>query len=235
VPRPRSRPLAAVPEADGDTHSPAARQAAGPCEVHRRYSPGTCPARTRHRHVSSRLAGNAHPQAGHHERTAPTVTFCIALGWRTMQGVSCRDRSVLRDWSRPIHPACLLRACSDAPVRAGSSRHYPVRCSAWQGQIFAGTGAKAQVVAGNCRTEQRTLNPRVRGSSPWRRTRTDLGFYRPRSFFMRPFCPRGCSVVARAHGPSNPGLSKTARPAPAARARASEPRRLVRPTSPRAP
>ena len=24
--------------------------------------------------------------------------------------------------------------------------------------------------------EQRTLNPRVRGSSPWRRTRTDLGF-----------------------------------------------------------
>src|SRR5262245_45246463 len=26
--------------------------------------------------------------------------------------------------------------------------------------------------------EQRTLNPRVRGSSPWRRTRLDLGKYR---------------------------------------------------------
>ena len=32
--------------------------------------------------------------------------------------------------------------------------------------------------------EQRTLNPRVRGSSPWRRTRDDLGFYRSRSLFL---------------------------------------------------
>jgi hypothetical protein len=32
--------------------------------------------------------------------------------------------------------------------------------------------------------EQRTLNPRVRGSSPWRRTRTDLGFNRSRSFLL---------------------------------------------------
>jgi len=28
------------------------------------------------------------------------------------------------------------------------------------------------------------LNPRVRGSSPWRRTRTDLGFYHSRSLFL---------------------------------------------------
>src|SRR5271166_1629006 len=28
------------------------------------------------------------------------------------------------------------------------------------------------------------LNPRVRGSSPWRRTRSDLGFYRSRSLFL---------------------------------------------------
>ena len=28
------------------------------------------------------------------------------------------------------------------------------------------------------------LNPRVRGSSPWRRTRDDLGFYRSRSLFL---------------------------------------------------
>ena len=36
--------------------------------------------------------------------------------------------------------------------------------------------------------EQRTLNPRVRGSSPWRRTRTDLGFCDSRSLFMCPVC-----------------------------------------------
>jgi hypothetical protein len=52
------------------------------------------------------------------------------------------------------------------------------------------------------------LNPRVRGSSPWRRTRFELGFYRPRLFFMCPFCPHVCSVFARAHGPCNPGLVK---------------------------
>ena len=38
-------------------------------------------------------------------------------------------------------------------------------------------GVKALVVAEDPGTQQRTLNPRVRGSSPWRRTRSDLGFY----------------------------------------------------------
>jgi hypothetical protein len=38
------------------------------------------------------------------------------------------------------------------------------------------------------------LNPRVRGSSPWRRTYDDLGFYCSRSFFV-PVCPHGCRVV----------------------------------------
>ena len=56
--------------------------------------------------------------------------------------------------------------------------------------------------------EQRTLNPRVRGSSPWRRTRTDLGFYKNQVIFSCPFCPHVCSMFARAHGPSNPGLVK---------------------------
>jgi hypothetical protein len=36
------------------------------------------------------------------------------------------------------------------------------------------------------RSTQRTLNPRVRGSSPWRRTCSDLGFYRFRFFFCAP-------------------------------------------------
>jgi hypothetical protein len=40
------------------------------------------------------------------------------------------------------------------------------------------------------------LNPRVRGSSPWRRTRFDLGFYHSRSFFIRPVCPGFPAVLA---------------------------------------
>ena len=59
-----------------------------------------------------------------------------------------------------------------------------------------------------------SLNPRVRGSSPWRRTRTDLGFHCSKSFFMCPVCPHVCSMFARAHGPSNPRLVKTAHPVP---------------------
>ena len=43
--------------------------------------------------------------------------------------------------------------------------------------------------------EQRTLNPRVRGSSPWRRTRSDLGFYHSRSFFTCPFGPGFLAVL----------------------------------------
>src|SRR6202034_1277839 len=49
--------------------------------------------------------------------------------------------------------------------------------------------------------EQRTLNPRVRGSSPWRRTRPDLGFLHSRSFFACPVCPRAGSMLAREIGP----------------------------------
>src|SRR6516225_2039292 len=45
--------------------------------------------------------------------------------------------------------------------------------------------------------EHWTLNPRVRGSSPWRRTRSDLGFHRSRSFLMCPICPHAGSVLAR--------------------------------------
>jgi hypothetical protein len=57
-------------------------------------------------------------------------------------------------------------------------------------------------------SEHRTLNPRVRGSSPRRRTRSDLGFHDSRSLFMCPFCPHVCSMLARPHGPSNPGHVK---------------------------
>jgi hypothetical protein len=46
-----------------------------------------------------------------------------------------------------------------------------------------------------------SLNPRVRGSSPWRRTRSDLEFYHSRSFFHAPglsrFPARARSLLAR--------------------------------------
>ena len=48
---------------------------------------------------------------------------------------------------------------------------------------------KSQLVATGNRTEQQTLNLRVRGSSPWRRTHPDLGFYRSWAFFSCPVCP----------------------------------------------
>src|SRR2546430_6832236 len=54
--------------------------------------------------------------------------------------------------------------------------------------------------------EQRTLNPRVRGSSPWRRTRDDLGFHLSRSIFMCPVCPHVGSMFARELGPGRGGL-----------------------------
>jgi len=47
--------------------------------------------------------------------------------------------------------------------------------------------ANVLVKYSNRTPEPRTLNPRVRGSSPWRRTRTDLGFYHSRSFFWARF------------------------------------------------
>ena len=88
---------------------------------------------------------------------------------------------------------------SHCPVcRAFDSLGAPILASIWS----VASAPLAQLA------EQRTLNPRVRGSSPWRRTRFDLGFYDSRSFFMCPFCPHVCSVFARVHGPCNPGLVK---------------------------
>ena len=54
--------------------------------------------------------------------------------------------------------------------------------------------------------EQRTLNPRVRGSSPWRRTRTGLALY---PFWVAPRYPfpdHAGSMFAREFGPGRPGL-----------------------------
>ena len=50
--------------------------------------------------------------------------------------------------------------------------------------------------------EQQTLNLRVRGSSPWRRTHSDLGLYPFRVPSCRPFRGHVCSTFARQSGPS---------------------------------
>ena len=62
---------------------------------------------------------------------------------------------------------------------------------------------------------QRTLNPRVRGSSPWRRTRTGLAFWP--SFYpgSGPFSGRGCSTFARQSGSGRPGRDSMPGLAPA--------------------
>jgi hypothetical protein len=116
-----------------------------------------------------------------------------------------------RDWGPPLSTSaapmfapCLL-GCPGTTRYPGASRYQILR--RLHGNS-AGVSVKAQGVRFGLRKNQRTLNPRVRGSSPWRRTRTDLGFYRPRLFFSCPFCPHVCSMFARAHGPSNPGLVK---------------------------
>ena len=50
--------------------------------------------------------------------------------------------------------------------------------------------------------DQPTLNLRVRGSSPWRRTHSDLGLCPFLALSCRPFPGHGCSTVARQSGPS---------------------------------
>jgi hypothetical protein len=101
--------------------------------------------------------------------------------------------------TRRYHPvAAGTRSAADSrpSAQTGTSRHYLVLTREIN------------------RTQQRTLNPRVRGSSPWRRTRIDLGFYRSRLFFTCPICLHVCSMFARAHRPSNPGVVKNGPSAP---------------------
>ena len=65
--------------------------------------------------------------------------------------------------------------------------------------------------------EQRTLNPRVRGSSPWRRTRSDLGLRSLQVFLFGPFHAHGSSTFARQSGPK-PDTMKATEPLAQARA-----------------
>jgi hypothetical protein len=108
------------------------------------------------------------------------------------------------DLSAPMFAPCSL-GCPGTP------RQHPVsaagsRCAADAGrrierQFAVGAVTTRQQYRKKNRMQERTLNPRVRGSSPWRRTRSDLGLYRSRPFFMCPVCPHGGSVFARESRP----------------------------------
>jgi hypothetical protein len=137
----------------------------------------------------------------------------------------------------PYSPAARVperRLSTEFPQASSPGRGQPLR----DGRPIRPSG-RSLLTSARCQraplaqlAEQRTLNPRVRGSSPWRRTHDDLGFSPLQVIFMCLFCPRGRSVVARAHcarahGPSNPGLVKNGLADTDAGVR-SGPRRLVR-------
>jgi hypothetical protein len=106
---------------------------------------------------------------------------------------------------------CLLRVCSDVPVLRGISRPQTVLRLGGLRISCQRASVKMLVDCVNRTPEQRTLNPRVRGSSPWRRTRTDLGFCRSRSFLMCPVCPHVGSMFARGSRPGRGGLVQSGR------------------------
>src|SRR5580765_3360183 len=70
---------------------------------------------------------------------------------------------------------CLLRACSDAMVRAGTTQH-PVTLPREVAVQLRTSQHSCDSSFLKYASEQRTLNPRVRGSSPWRRTRKVFTF-----------------------------------------------------------
>ena len=104
----------------------------------------------------------------------------------------------------------MLHVCSNAAFQPDISRQEAVPEAQRSCTIFAGTIMKMQLAGLVIRTEQRTLYPRVRGSSPWRRTRTDLGFHSSRSFLCARFAHMlaPCSLVS--HDRVATGSSRTA-------------------------
>jgi hypothetical protein len=90
------------------------------------------------------------------------------------------------DLSLSVLARCLL-GCS------GTARHYPAPSGPPPSGPSSrnGTSRHHLIFSGRVyRIQEQTLNLRVRGSSPWRRTNDDLGFLRPQVILA-------CSVLAR--------------------------------------
>ena len=135
----------------------------------------------------------------------PWLLVNAARGWRR------RERAVFpgapdggyragaQSWRRRSAVRRRGGACGGPPVPRPEVR-YPQRGAdagdRTEWQLPARAGIVCQQFKKNKRTEQRTLNLRVWGSSPWRRTRTDLGFYHSRSLP----CVRFVSMFAQCLG-----------------------------------
>ena len=134
-------------------------------EVH---APGCCAHEPSHRLVSgSRFTPTCAPAGITHRIRFSGEPGAVDRELR--RSAAHRSRNRPEPW--------LLHVCSDVAFQPGSSRYHAVPEPALVSCISAGTAMKSQLVTSVNRTEQRTLNPRVRGSSPWRRTRYDLGLY----------------------------------------------------------
>jgi hypothetical protein len=81
-------------------------------------------------------------------------------------------------------PRCSLSCSSPTSGAVRRSPHKRVTCASGRRRTASESG-------------QRTLNPRVRGSSPWRRTRPDLVLYLFWLHSRGPFRAGGCSTFAR--------------------------------------
>ncbi len=127
-------------------------------------------------------------------------------------------RQGLEPRTRGLRVRCSVRlfflsCCQTMLARAGSchfvrSPESAALCGYRQPHKMAGPGSYRHRSAADKaeeRTKQRTLNLRVRGSSPWRRTHSDLGICPFRAPSCRPFRGHACSTFARQSGPSPTG------------------------------
>jgi hypothetical protein len=96
------------------------------------------------------------------------------------------------------------------PAAPGIRRPAVDACDRTGRQVTVDSGTSRYQFRGKNRMEQRTLNPRVRGSSPWRRTRTDLGFHCSRSFLCARFVPMLAPCWLVSHDRVAAGLSNLA-------------------------
>ena len=158
----------------------AARGRAGSSEVHSRYTDG--PALTAMLRLACCLDA-CRRDSGDYAPCLPlerVPAVLTAHRWDRLPG--CGDdpfRSGL-DLPGSVFAPCLL-GCPGTP------RQYPApaaRRGCRQPHRTACRGMSRYEVEEENRTEQRTLNPRVRGSSPWRRTRSDLGNHLLASLIM---------------------------------------------------
>ena len=142
--------------------------------------------------MSSRASGKPPHQTSRHQARAirhdlqhsPRCRERAQLAATLAGGITdciCR----LRERPSPRFAPCLLGCRGTARQRPSSHGTRPrgqpyrlARRGTWRHMMIRGKGVKSNRAA---------LNPRVRGSSPWRRTRPDLGFYlfRPLVLILR--------------------------------------------------